>query len=372
MSAEQQLSWYHCGHCGQLFRSELGEKYSRACAHCGKKTHIKLQSSAEQPETVAIPLFETEASSHSTDRKKRNLGILKVVLIWLVLMTIALLIHRYFRGLAIEEEMAELEVLKQQKREVVERDRKILEESLASCHQALVGLISADLKDKTQFIWNPTESSKGFEHTFESGKFSLLDVNEIQRVSEETFQIEGETFIETHWMQSGLGEFDAVFRKDNGKWKLDWKHFSRASDFDWISLIEEDGEVDGEMRVLAKITETDNDHQTMKIAVFPNGFLDPVELPEEPIVFAVDQSSDEGLLIKAAVDLKKAGRSAFRRNAISPKTTDVVRVRARIRRVRVGDIVKIELKQVVACHWIDSGVVGFDLSELRDDLFSGK
>jgi hypothetical protein len=379
-------AWYHCGRCGLLFESGLGLDKGRICALCQQKPGI----AAAPLDEGRKPNGEKELSAFGKKgdaldeggqkavRKKRRVNIMmRVVAVWVVVMIVLVWMRM---------DKSRLEFAKdnwQKSREnlaegtMADERVAVLNQALPQCHGALAGFLTGGTPEtRNQYVSDQIETAGKMATFYSRNPFPRVDAKGLRRVGQEPIRVGDEWLIETRWKGEDGLEFDAVFRRDSGTWALDWDHFSRYSDYPWTLFLSGEGPDEGEFRLLVRRV-TGGDHaeemgSRLRFIMFAPEFGKPFETGMESPEFVVDRRSDEGLLLGAAFELRNSEKGLFGTSLEPMEQDGYVRVRVRVRRVEFGGVRSFDLEKVIACHWIESDVVGHDLKSLQDDLFGAK
>ncbi len=382
IAAGMKKVWYHCGHCGSLFEEKFGLDEGRQCTACNQKpgTGIwpaRIEAPTEvQREALAFDRRgETvEDTGRRAVRKKHQKNImLRVVMIWTVLMLLAVGLRHYFTQ---NDEETQVETVTGRMTEGTLADERIalLNQALPVCHRTLGGFLTAGTPEaRNQFVIDPIETAAKMASFYRDNSLPKVNVGQLQRVAQDVILVGSEWMVETRWKEKDGQEFDAIFRRDGGSWKLDWEHFSRYSEYPWTLFLAGDGPETAQFRLLARqlLVGTEAERTGARLAVvmiapeFGDSKAEGVESPE----FVMHRRSDEGLLLERAFEARSEDEKLFGRKLQPMENGGLVRVNVRVRREETGGIRKFFLEEVIACHWIDSPEVGYDLARLKDDLF---
>lgn len=385
MRESKKQLWYHCGRCGSLFGAEFGEDEKRVCADCGNSPKtgmwpIEEKNEAErkgdrmafskQPEAI-----EVVDGRHAVRKKRKGNLMLKIVISWTFIMLLAVWLRHHYGKTGSEQEALDKIALGMTKGTLADENVALLNGALPDCHRALGGFLTAGTPEsRNQFVVDPIQTAGKMAAFYSFNQLPKVDVKSLRRTGQEVIQVGGSRMILTRWQEPDGVEFDAVFRKDSGTWRLDWKHFSRYSEYPWTLFLAGDGPNEAEFRLLARQRLTDLDSERigsrLVFTMFAPVFGKPNETGMESPDFIVDRRSDEGLLLGAALADREAGRRIFGQTLPLPEADSDIRIHVRVKRSELGGIRTFTLEKVIACHWIDSEATGYELTELKDDLFT--
>jgi hypothetical protein len=369
---------YHCGRCGSLFAAQLGHDEARVCGVCQQKpgtgewpVEHGNADVRESPGSPDAPPESAEGKVHrASATSRRGSPLTWIAVMWVLLMGSSLWLHRH-------HSRRELEGANRAGSEGDVRQEKsaLLAAALPECHRAFLGFLNAgNLEERLQFVADPADTARKMENHYVSNPFPQMDAGQTGRIGQELLEIDGEWVVRTRWQVGGEGDrFDAVFRREDGAWLLDWAHFVRFSDYPWEAFLAGDGPEQGEFRLLAKeIPSTEETERKDRRLRFEFLSPEPGALSDEPVAtqqLVVDRLSEEGLLLQAAFAANRQGGGAFG-GAMKPLEQDgLVRVRVIVKRIDFGGVRKFEVARIIACHWISSEDPGFDLGKLKDDAF---
>lgn len=377
-------AWYHCGHCGALFDSDLGPDGDRLCGECGRipGTGVWPAEVMQPPTPKEAPAFDKkgealdEGGQRAVRKKRKKSLMMRVVIVWLVLMSIFVWM-KFNRAKEEAEKQARLGNSDNGNlAEGTMADERIalLSQALPECHRALAGFLTGGTPEiRNQFVADPIGTAGKMALFYQANSFPDVDVKDLRRISQEPILVGDEWMIVTRWQGTEGVEFDAVFRREGAVWKLDWQHFSRYGDFLWPLFLAGQGPDEAEFRLLARKVSAERNSERggsrLPLLLLSPVFGKPGETGIASPELVVDRRSDEGILVQAAFDAREDGLRFFGSEMEPMEPDDLVRLRVRIKRGDFGGVRSFTLEKVLACHWIDSDEVGFDLAELKDDLF---
>ena len=384
MTQSKNQVWYHCGKCGSLYEAPFTHDESRVCGVCRKNPRTGVWPAADnsqkdektdaagfskKPETLV------EDSGRRAVRKKRRANVmLKVVVIWTFIMLLAVWIRHDRTKTA--EALAEREKVASRMTKGTLADQTVatLNEVLPDCHRALGGFLTAGTPEgRNQYVVDPIETAGKMAVFYSRNPFPKVDPAKLQRIDQQLLNVGGTRMVVTRWKEKDGLEFDAVFRKNSGTWRLDWSHFSQFSEYPWTLFLAGEGPDEAEFRLLAlqRLSESESERVgsrlifTMAAPVFGKGAETGMQSPD----FVIDRRSDEGLLISAAFESRTRNERPFGQTMEPLWGEALVPVHVRVKRSELGGIRTFTLEEVIACHWLDSENPGYDLKELQDDLF---
>jgi hypothetical protein len=159
--------------------------------------------------------------------------------------------------------------------------------------------------------------------------------------------------IETSWNAPDGRKVDAIFREENGEWRLDWDHFVRYGDYPWSLFLAGSGPPEGEFRLLARerLADARKKADSISIVLYAPRFARPGETGFQSPEFLVPRNTRDGQLLDAAFKLARSGGQVFGSKLPNPNPDDMIRVRVKVRRLEQDLERKFEIAAVLACHW---------------------
>ncbi len=385
MTQSKKQVWYHCGKCGSLFEADFGYDESLVCGVCEKNpgtgvwpaldkaartTDPERKEFSKQPET----LVEDGDGRRAVRKKRKANTMLKIIVVWTFIMLLAVWLRQHYTKTAIEREKIEQVTSRMTKGTLADGNIALLNAALPDCHRALGGFLSAGTPEgRNQFVVDPIETAGKMAKFYNANPFPKVDVEKLQRTGQELIRAGDSWMVLTRWQEKDGVEFDALFRRNAGKWRLDWKHFSQYSEYPWTLFLSGEGPDEAEFRLLArqKLSGADSDQIGSRLVfkMFAPVFGESGETGMESPDFVIDRQSDEGLLIGAAFAARAEGKSPFGQTMPPLQQSGDIRLHVRVKRSELAGQRSFTLEKVIACHWIDTEEVGYDLEELKDDLF---
>ncbi len=375
--------WYHCGRCGSLFGADFGHDESRVCAECLKQPGTGVWPAGEKPPGDAAPaakefskqpeMLVEDGDGRRAVRKKRKRNVMmRVIVVWTFLLLLAVWLRHHYSKDAGNTGNGDV-ASKMTKGTLADGSIALLNEALPDCHRALGGFLSAGTPEgRNQFVVDPIETAGKMAVFYSYNPFPKVDVKNLRRIGQEILKVGESQMVLTRWKGKDGLEFDALFRRNAGTWRLDWNHFSHYSEYPWTLFLSGDPD-EADFRLLArrKLSESDSERigSRLLIKMFAPVFGKPLETGMESPDFLIDRQSDEGLLIAAALSAREEKKPPFGQTMAALQQPGDIRLHVRVKRSELGGRRTFTLDKVIACHWIDTDAVGYDLVELRDDLF---
>jgi len=370
------ISWFHCGRCGSLFQSTIGDIEGRLCTGCGRNPSIGF----ETPHAgTGIPQIAAPAESgnpaergrHPQRKRKNRHLMLKLVTGWTIVLGSLIIGARWMyhtpsevRKSAIEEPV--VKTTGQDQGEIT-----FINETGPVCNQLFSGFLSAGTPEaRNQFVVSPIETASRMARFYDLNPIANIDASTLHLVKAAQLDLPGGKALETLWNSTEDRQFDAVFIKEGGEWRLDWDHFVRFSDFPWPLYLAGSGEPVGEFRLLARerLAEERKNADTISIVLYAPRFGSMNDTGLQSPEFLIRRDSESGRLLDAAFKLQRNGKRVFGVKINTANPEGLIRVRVRIKRVEQNMERHFELEKVIACHWYsseDPGVKPADQGEKK-------
>lgn len=355
--------WFHCGRCGSLFQSQLGEQDDRHCDKCGQKPGLGLEvhippsplipAPAENDDIAPQPkrVSRSEIRSH---KKKRNL-MFKIVSGWVLLVAIIIL---GARRLWPEEPASQGANAFGEKntQEVSQEDRLFLERARPAYTAAFHGFLAASTQEEqNQFVLSPASTAVKMANFYNANPLNRVEFEGIIPLQQHILQLPGLKTVETLWKTKGGQKIDAVLRLDDGEWRLDWNHYMRFSNHPWPLFLAGSGDPEGEFRLLARerLAEERKNAEEISMVLYAPRFGSPNETGFQSPEFLIKRNTPDGKLLDAAFKLARNGGQVFNSQLTNINPDGLIRVRVNVRRFYEDGNHKFQITRVIACHWYE-------------------
>ena len=385
MSENPHAVWYHCGKCGSLFPSSFGPDKQRHCQECGLKPGTGTWPSREkaaEPETSIEDLASFDKQGEPVDesgrravRKKRHTNVMmRVVVIWTFSMLIAIWIRHHYSQKEREKDKQEAVAGQMTSGTLADERVALLNSALPDCHRALGGfLTSGSPEARNQFVVDAIDTAGKMAIFYSFNAFPKVDVASLSRSSQEIIKVGEDWMISTRWKGKDGIEFDAIFRRDRGTWKLDWEHFNRYSEYPWTLFLSGEGPDEAEFRLLGRLRlsgdEIEQTGARLTFVMLAPEFGKPAETGLESPELIVDRRSDDGILLEAAFAARENNETIFGEKQKAMEPPGFVRLHVRVKRIDLAGQRSFRLEKIIACHWINTPLLGFDLDKLKEEMF---
>jgi hypothetical protein len=360
--SETKRSWFHCGRCGKLFQAVPGLINHRACTACGAdpRTPTLEAVAALSAAASSLPVRRKEQQRRSrTGRKKNDHLMLKLVLGWTLALAVIILTAKILwpsRSQVVQQQ-ADTAI------KISDEDAQLLQDATKECSRVLTGFISAAAPEqRSQFVRSQATTASRMARFYSLNPIPGIQAETLKlSASEILFLPGGERAFQTRWQTPNGNIYDAVFRRENDEWRLDWDHFARYSDYPWALFITGLGPDEGEFRMLARerLAEERKNEPTISIVLHSPRPGNPREPGMPSPEFLVPRSERSGQLLDAAFKLARDGGSVFDGKVVDINPEEMIRVRVIVRRFKEDNERKFEITEVLACHWFsvdDPGV----------------
>ncbi|GAA5484653.1 zinc ribbon domain-containing protein [Haloferula sargassicola] len=347
---EQTDGWYHCGRCGHLFE----ESEDGRCPVCGQNPVV---SDSEMAYHMALSApAEAEGAGRvekTAAQAKDSGGLLKFTVAWVGFLSVIAGIIALARLFSSNEDtQATIDI-----GESSESMRE-LNDAYTRCYPLLRGYYSSVAPEiRAPLTLHPTRSLERMSRWPE--ELVLIDRNTLVR--NRSFTVFGTSEGQSAgslWELENGDRLEAVFRhNEEGAWAIDWEQMVRYSTETWPVFVSGLGDESGEFRLLARrrASASLGVGDVSRIILHQPSTRRPGEFgPASPEV-QVDPSSEDGVKLAEAFELRDAGGSPFNAGLTQDDPLGMIRVRVRLHlgpKDENGRLTLI-LDKVVACHWMD-------------------
>lgn len=355
--------WFHCGRCGSLFKSQVGEIEERICGKCGSKPGLGLElptpplalvSTLTEGGNTLAPKRISKIDLHFF-KKGRNLMV-KIIAGWLLLLVFIILGARKLwkeetvhQGVFITHEEKNAPELSQE-------DLLFLERARPGYSMVFHGFLASNTQEEqNQFVLTPASTAVKMARFYNANPLDRVDFQGVSLLQQHILQLPGLKTVETLWKTKDGRKIDAVFRLENGEWRLDWSHYARFSDHPWSLFLAGSGEPEGEFRLLARerLAEERKDAADISMILYAPRFGHANESGFQSPEFLVKRSTPDGKLLDAAFNSDRAGKQVFNSQLTKLNPDGMIRVRVNVRRFNEDGTRKFEITRVIACHWYE-------------------
>ncbi len=358
--SDSQLFWFHCGRCGALFQSAAGNSEGRICSNCGADPSPSVVEAPAPAAGTKVPDqaredVETPAATRGkrSARKHKNRHLMaKLMLGWTVILALIVFGARRLWHAAPQvpgkvTSAVEAPVLDAE-------DRDLMQTAGPLCSQVFAGFLSAGTPEKrNQFVLSPVTTASRMARFYDMNPLVNIKPDTLSPAATGLVRLPGGDALESRWEAKDGRVFDALFRNENGEWRLDWDHFARYSDYPWPLFIAGSGPDEGEFRLLARerlAVERRNEPE-ISIVLYAPRFGAPTEAGFQSPEFLVSRKTVDGQLLDAAFEQARAGRKVFGADMGDINPEGMIRVRVKVRRYEEEMERKFEITGVTACHW---------------------
>ena len=237
---------------------------------------------------------------------------------------------------------------------VADEDVELLNDAGQKCAEAFSGYLSAGTPEqRNQFVLKPISTASRMALFYSMNPITAIDPQTLGMAGSSVLHLPGDRMIETQWASKDGKILDAIFREENGEWRLDWDHFVRFSDYPWSLFLAGSGEPEGEFRLLARerLAEERKNEETISIVLYAPRFGHPRDTGFQSPEFLVSRRTRDGQLLDAAFKLARSGKQVFNSKLPDINPDGMIRLRVKVKRTEVDMERKFEISGVTACHW---------------------
>ncbi len=357
------MAWYHCGRCGQLFRSPASDVVDRRCAKCGRVPVLGLEAvparSEPQPPAAAPAGTEIQQQRQKSQGRQpaRSFLMTKILIGWLVVMGLIVFAVRHFWEEQNGTGTSKPASVAAAKGTAADESVVRLSQALPLCFTTLSGFLNAGTpEERNQFVFNPVAIAGRMARFYDLNPLTRIDPNSLKNTTNAMLTLSGVQALESRWHASDGRTFDCVFVEQNGEWRLDWEHFARYGDYPWSLFLTGGGASELEFRLLVRerLVKERSESSHMSLVFYAPRFGYPEQVGSASPEFLVKRDSPEGKVLSEAFLQHEKGTPLFGSKLPYLEPPDMLRVRVVIRRLpgEAEASYKFELVKVIACHWL--------------------
>lgn len=355
------LFWFHCGRCGSLFQSPAGDLADRLCSTCGADPCLSLVESpvaAVAPATEAIPAVDPPSDRQGTRRKvsgtqrKHRYFMLKLAAGWALVLAVIVFGARWLWNDAAPGQTPTAVPAKTVA--MSNEDMEFLNRVAPKCAGIFSEFLAAGTPEtRNQFVLTPILTSSRMALFYGLNPLTHVDPQSLKLAASTVLKLPAGKALETQWNATDGRKIEAVFREENGEWRLDWDHYARYSDYPWALFLAGSGEGEGEFRLLVRerLADERKASDALSLVLYAPRFGQPGEVGFASPEFMVSRHSRDGKLLDAAFQLARGGGQVFGSTLANLNPEGMIRARVKVRRLEVNMERKFEIGQVLACHW---------------------
>lgn len=375
--SENNSSWFHCGRCGSLFQSPPGESDRRVCSECGLDPSLGIEAAPDdrpvtpnadsaESATKAARSGETERSSRR--KRKRSYFMVKLIAAWTLVIALIIFGARHRWG---DKSTKKPFVSKIQTAQTLSaEDAAFLNENGPRANQSFSGFLASSTPEaRNQFVLSPVITASRMARFYAMNPLASIPSETLVLKKSAILNLPAGKAIETLWNTTDGLQIDAVFVEQDGEWRLDWDHFARFSTYPWALFLAGSGDEEGEFRLLARqrLADERKNADALSIVLYAPRFGAPDETGFQSPEFLVSRDTRNGRLLDAAFKLEKEDKRPFGVNIPNPDPDEIIRVRAKVRRIEDPTGRRFEIQEVIACHWYSVDDPGVEIPETPEE-----
>ncbi|MFZ9936981.1 MAG: hypothetical protein ACO3JG_07945 [Luteolibacter sp.] len=350
--SETKLFWFHCGRCGTLFQAEPGLGEERVCAACGADPCPPAREAAAAGVPAPQPARGKSASRGNRKPKHRHL-MLKLILGWTLLLALIVIGARKLWHQPEASDQAP--AMTADTMVLSEAEAEMMQTAGQECGTLFQAFLAAGTPEqRNQYVLSPVETVSRMARFYSLNPMPAISAEKLEAMNGGILRLPDGNAYEARWKSQDGHIYDAVFRRENDEWRLDWDHFARYSDYPWALFIAGSGPDEGEFRLLARerLAEERQSEPTISLVLYSPRFGNPREAGFQSPEFLVARDSPSGRLLGAAFKLSREGGGIFSSRLEDINPDGMIRIRAKVRRFEQDMQRKFEITEVIACHWL--------------------
>ncbi len=344
--------WFHCGRCGSLFRSPASERVARRCPKCNAIPDLgRLPTAA--PSTRHSTSSRPARSHRGRSRKSRwNRHVIWLLALgWAIVLGVIIGCAHWWWP---TESLSGRATAAAHAPTVSVEDMDFINHAVPPCSGVFAGFMAAGTpENRNQFVLTPVPMSSRMAHFYSLNPLINIAPSTLHLAANAVLKLPGGNALETLWSDADNQQIEAVFREENGEWRLDWEHFARYGDYPWPLFLAGSGPAEGEFRLLARerLADERKSLDTFSLVLYAPRFGQPTALGVPSPEFLVARTSADGQLLDAAFNLARSGHQVFGSKLPPLNPEGMIRVRVKVRRLEVNQHRAFEIVRIAACHW---------------------
>lgn len=362
-------AWFHCCHCGKLFKAPADPDTRGPCPDCGRDPVTGAEPLAGPENTLVRRRVRKHGSpSHHPQHKgkrsrharKNARALMFFVTAWVVLVALAAIFLK--RGSDTAPTPAPDYVEKSDQPSM--DDLQLLQDHMQECFDRLLAFLKAtDSASRAQHVLRAEQVIPRMTRYYEMNPFLT---------SEETPSIEHQKVIKTPagvaieslWRRTSGELLEVVFFEEKGEWKLDWDAFERYSSEPWALFLAAQGPGEGEFRLLARerIGAEGRSEESIGLVLYRQRPGFPGEAVNPSPEVRVARSSALGRAIEEAFKGREENVAPFGSQTFGKDPDGMIRLRVKMSRSDDENRV-FEIKELLATHWLDLPVTSIKAGE---------
>jgi hypothetical protein len=369
--SSSDIHWYHCGRCGTLFQSDLGESESRLCPKCGFDPSPGVQGQIPEAVTPAATSEaaqdpSSEKSSRQKVRRRKNQHLMvKIFMGWLLLLSAIFFAVRHHYHDENAERIAAKEVDRSPEA-APDPDAEFMNKHLQACGNTFVSFLAESAPEQcSEYVLTPLDTISRMVRFQGYNSLPKLDPESLTPSANSVLHFNEGKGIEIRWNTKDGRQIETAFREVQGEWKLDWEHYSRYSDYSWSLFLAGSGPDEGEFRLLARerlVEERKDKDTTVSVVFYTPRFGQPEETGIQSAEFLIARDSESGKMLQAGFAAAAAGKHPFGCKLPNPNPDGLIRVRVKVKRIEANGERRFEVVSVPACHWYSTDEPGIELT----------
>lgn len=354
----------------------MGAEANRVCAECGHDPSLGVKPVALK----AIPQVANDARDHDDDwnapherhRKRHSKSggsMILLVLGWSVVMAGIVMFANRWKG---NESRSTDWTPPVAENQLTAADYELLRAHAGFCQAVLGNVLSNTTPEQiSPVVFHSRGAFSDMVRFYRTNPGTQMLETGIVSEGISVIHLPDGPAIEGRWRAEDGRLIDAVFRREDDQWLLDWHQFARFSEFPWGLFLSGEGPEEAEFRLLVRQRQTrqtlDYGERPMSLVFHAPRFGRPDEPGPSSPIFELEWESDSARMLMAGFHQAREGRRPFRSVLPNVEPDDeMMRVRVVIRRIDDEEERRFEIVEVRACHWIQIDDPGVSFDDMLD------
>ncbi len=356
--SEISEAWFHCCHCGNLFKAEADPEARGNCPACGHDpVNGEGPSSFSGAESRVRRKVRRQDASHPTHGRRSRHGrkkarvLMYFVVGWIGFVALAAV---FLKRLWPDSPPAPSPEYVEKTDQLSDADVQLLQDHFQECSDHFIAFLNTtDAAQRAQHVLRPEVTVARMARYYELNPVVPFG-DSIDLALQHVIHTSAGTGIETLWKRGNGEILEAVFFEEKGEWKLDWDGYVRAGSEPWALFLAGQGTGEGEFRVLARerVGVGGKSGESLGLVLYRPRPGYPDEATSSSPEIRVSRASALGRAIEEAFVAREKGIGSFGSKTPAHDPDGMIRLRVKLSRGE-GESRAFHVKELLATHWLE-------------------
>ncbi len=356
--------WFHCGHCGALFKAPAGAEQRGSCPACSHdpvtgeeagnvpvkvRRKVRKQGGSHHHQHENHPHHASRQETRQARKKARYL--MYFVFGWIVLLAVLVVTMKQIFPNKARVPSPEYVAKDGQ---LTEEDIHLLQVNLENASNHFQDFLTAtDVGSRALHVLRPEQTVPRMGRYYDLNPQMPLQGGGRQ-ILQNVMHTPAGPAIETLWRQNNGELMEAVFFEEKGEWKLDWDAYVRYGTGSWGVFLANTGEGEGSFRVLARerIGANGRSDEYISLVLYEQRAGHPEEAVSPSPEIRVTRATALGRAIQEAFDAKTKKLGAYQGKVSAGDPRGMIRLNLKIRRSGASER-EFHIEELLAAHWLE-------------------